>query len=121
MKPPPDLIGETYEAGCAAVNEAVRIHKIFDGRKLEFVMPPDGIAVIAGLGDVDLARNDAAREFVRKLVADCERQTGEHPTVLMLQVVLARHGVPVTTVPVAELGIKGKTYTIDKRAPRGSA
>jgi hypothetical protein len=71
---------------------------------------PLEFALIASLADVGpkLARNDAARELVADIMAECDRRKlGDYPTVMMLRVALDLHNIPITFVPFAELGIKG--------------
>lgn len=89
---------------------------MFGPGRPEFVFPPPEVAIIGSIVDVGdkLARNDAARELIARLIKEFDRRKmKDYPTVMMLKICLEKHGIPIKTVPFEELGLKGKWQRMD--------
>ncbi len=88
----------------------------------EFGMPGPEVALIASISDVlgtNLPRNAAARKLLHELMAESKRRNLDYPTVMMLRMSLEMHGVPITVVPLGELGIHGTVISTGTRGGGG--
>jgi hypothetical protein len=109
MKAHPD-----YERTC---NMTHRLVGRFKDRCPLFAFPDREVALIASVADIGekLARNDAARELVAKLLSETKvLGLPDYPTTLMLLVCLEDHCIPIQRVEFHELGLEG---TVIRRQP----
>jgi hypothetical protein len=96
----------SWELGAELTYQVVRRWK---GEQPRFAFPPKGVVLVADLRDVvgrPFARNQSARELLEHVIKRCIEETGESPTVLMLEIVLERAGIPIERVSLSELGLK---------------
>lgn len=72
-----------------------------------FAFPPAEIGLLGDLRDIGarLARNDAARELLALLIAQCVGKTGHAPTAMMLLAALNMTGIAVERVSLSALGL----------------
>jgi hypothetical protein len=85
----------------------------------DFTLPEREVILAASVDHVVkyIAKNVAASEVVLALVTESAARGLEPPTVMMLDMALEYHRIPVRRVPFADLGIQGKIIRPDGSEP----
>lgn len=106
----------SYIEGCQLTSEVVGALKAL---RPDFTLPEREVILAASVDHVVkyIAKNQAARELVAALIVETEKRGLEPPTVMMLDMALEHHRIPVRRVPFADLGIQGKIFRPDGSKP----